>query len=495
MSYPNQLDAQSRSSKRNREAYEEKDSLSLPTAPSSSPFQRLRVTKSKATNGSTSFSNLQSIQAQHNIKQDQFVDPRYITGHTSIEQLTPCSTSTLSTSGNQQNYNGAVGPFNELNIVNNPPVTPPYIPKSIDASRNLSHGNLVSTAVVGRPTSLAHLTTLTTLGNAHPCSSAGNDNEILSDPPKAYNLDTDTCEDVQDEYPLDDDLMEEDMAYLLETTLDSVQEAHMPPPSVTQAWDCDSRSAVEYDPTLQYSSPEEPSAPQMVDIAESSDSNQDDLLDEDVDWNVVYTMTSTIPNNASSTYLRDAAHTCQANEVDERGAHIADTVPLKPFVRPPFPEKVRDRSAVSELSPRTVLRTCFRVGEMVNQAVYCLNHRQDVIFELFARVTYSSRESLQRNQHFQFIDLFKDQLPYPVGVLSNWRVGTQLDHQSAAFLGTNAGPKLCRCVCKPRRDPKVAIGLTLVITAIKEIDWAHVRLAKKTVCGGSDDAARDVVTQ
>ncbi|KAF3061703.1 hypothetical protein GL218_03095 [Daldinia childiae] len=481
--------------------------LSLPAVPSSSPFQTLRVTKSGATNGNISLPKIEDTQASYNIKQGQFIDPRYPLGHTTIEQLTPYSTPALFKSKDQQNHNGVVGSSKELHIVNSFsfagnlggfPVTLPYTPKSNDTSWNSSHGNPVGTSVVGRPTSLTHLTTL---GNAHPCNDVDNDNEILGKSPKPDNLNADASDEAQDEYPLDSDSMEEDMAYVLGTALDNFQEAHIPPSSVAQAWDRDSRSAVEYDSTLQHSSPNEPIASHIVDTAENPNSNHDDLLDEDVDWNVVYTMTSIIPNSASSTNLQNTANPLLQGKITrmekfvESGARIENMKPLKPFVRPPFPEKVRGHSVVSELSPRTVLRTCFRIGELVNQAVHCLNHRQDVVFELFARVTYSSRESLQRNQHFQFIDLFKDQLPYPAGVFSNWRVGTQLDRQSAAFLDTRAEPKLCRCVCKPRRDPKVAIGLTLVVTAIREIDWAHIILAKKTVCGGSDDAARDAVTQ
>ncbi|KAI1662170.1 hypothetical protein F4813DRAFT_378506 [Daldinia decipiens] len=461
---------------------------SLPTVPSSSPFQTLRVTKSGATNGSIFLPKIEDAQASYNIKQGQFIDPRYLLGHTTIKQLTPYSTATLFKSKDQHNHNGVVGSSKEIRIVNgsplagNPggfPATLPYTPKSIDDSWNSSHGNLVGTLVVGRPTSLTHLTTL---GNAHPCNGAGNDNAILGKSSKPDNPNADTSDDAQDEYPLDSDSMEEDMVYLLGTALENVQEAHIPPSSVAQAWDRDSRSAVEYDSTLQHSSPNELIASHIVDVAENPNSNHDDLLDEDVDWNVVYTITSTVPNGASSTNLQNTANPllqgqiARTEKIVECDARAEDTTPLKPFVRPPFPAKVRDRSVVSELSPRTVLRTCFRIGELVNQAIHCLNHRQDVVFELFAR----------------FIDLFKDQLPYPAGVLSNWRVGTQLDRQSAAFLDTRAEPKLCRCVCKPRRDPKVAIGLTLVVTAIREIDWAHIILAKKTVCRGSDDAARDI---
>ncbi|KAI0113207.1 hypothetical protein F4814DRAFT_338728 [Daldinia grandis] len=506
--------AQSQSLKRSREKYEEEDDvkhspqrLSPPAAPSFGPFQTLRVTKSGTINGRIPLLKIEDAQASYNTEQSQFIDPRYPLGHTTIGQLTPYSTPTPFKPGGQQNHNSIVESSKQLDIVNGSPliknlrgipVTLPYTPKSIDASWNSSHDNLVGITALRRLTNLTHPTTL---GNAHTCNGNDNDNEMLSKSSKPDDLNADPSGDVQDEYPLDSDLMEEDMAYLLRAALDNAQEAHIPPPSVAQAWDRDSRSAVEYDSTLQHSSPNALSVSHIIDVTEDPNSNQDDLLDEDVDWNIVYTMTSIIPNGASSASLKDIANpslhdqTTRTEGIVKCDARVEDTAPLKPFVRPPFPEKVRDRSAVSELSPRTVLRTCFRIGELVNQAIQCLNHQQDVVFELFARVTYSSRESLQRNQHFQFIDLFKDQLPCPAGVLSNWRVGTQLDRQSAAFLGTRVEPKLCRCVCKPRRDPKVAIGLTFIVTAIREIDWAHIILAKKTVCGASDDAAQDAVTQ
>ncbi|KAI8963180.1 hypothetical protein F5Y11DRAFT_162536 [Daldinia sp. FL1419] len=483
--------AQHKSQKRNRDAYENNGASHLPHKPSlraatspSGPFQTIRVTKSNATNGRIPLSKMENaLEAPYDI--------------------TPYSIPTPYQFGNQQNHDFVVEPLDQLDVVyssfiadNLPrvPIAFPNTPKSIDASRNLDRNRPVGTTFIGRPTSSGYL------GNTHPRNTVGNDNGILAKSIKQENVSIDAGDNVQDEYPLDNGLTEDDMTRLLKTALDSVQEVHLPPSSLTLAWDYESRSAAEYDPNLQHSSPDRLSPLQTVHASGNPDSGQDDL-GEDVDWNAVYTMKSTIPNDVSNTNSPDTAnallrdHIAYKEELTECNAHIEDILPLRPFVRPPFPEKVRDRSAVSELSPRTVLRTCFRIGELVNEAVHCLRNRQDVVFELFARVTYSSRESLQRNQHFQFIDLFKDQLPYPVGILSNWRVGTQLDRQSAAFLNTSVEPKLCRCVCKPRRDPNVAIGLTLVVTAIREIDWAHIRLVKRMVCGGSDDAARGVVTQ
>ncbi|KAI1455032.1 hypothetical protein F4805DRAFT_292345 [Annulohypoxylon moriforme] len=302
--------------------------------------------------------------------------------------------------------------------------------------------------------------------------------------------------DLRDEYPLDDGLIEEDMMCLLDTTMGVVQETHMPPSSVTQAWDHDSRSAGEYDPTLQHSSPvsstEKPKSSQSMSVAQELHGGEEDLLDEDVDWNAVYAITNTIPKYSSAAGTQALVHSpplvqCTYVKKSIESDHRAEkTIPMKPFVRPPFPEKIRDRATVSGLSSDTVLRTCFRIGEMINQAAHCLCHRQDVVFELFARVNYSNRESLQRRQHFQFIDLFKDQRPYPAGVLTNWRLGGQLDRQSSAFLNVSAEPRLCRCVCKPIRDSKTTIGLSLVVLSIRESDWTQIEWVKQVVCGGPD---------
>ncbi|KAI1380365.1 hypothetical protein F4677DRAFT_257695 [Hypoxylon crocopeplum] len=198
-------------------------------------------------------------------------------------------------------------------------------------------------------------------------------------------------------------------------------------------------------------------------------------------------MTSMAPKGPSTASLQRTGvdQITRLETPTEHDAHVEDAASLKPFVRPPFPEKVRDRSVVSGLSSDTVLRTCFRIGEMINQATRCLNDHQEVVFELFARVTYSNRESLERKQHFQFIDLFKDQYPYPAGVFTNWRAGSQVDQQSAAFLGLKDNPKMCWCMCKPVRDRKSPIRLTLVIMTIRETDWAHIEWAKRVVCGAS----------
>ncbi|KAI1816530.1 hypothetical protein GGS20DRAFT_213622 [Poronia punctata] len=295
-----------------------------------------------------------------------------------------------------------------------------------------------------------------------------------------------------DEYPLDDDIADDNIIQLLADNTGSVQEYHIPPSSV-QKWHCGSRSPVEYDPTLQYTPPNQRQPDSSItERGTVSPANQivgpDDLLDEEVDWSAVLLEVSAMQHNPLvDSRDTDASRPKGTGVVRHapKAIHVepGDSTPLKPYVRPPFPEKVRDRPEVPGLSSDTILRTCFRVGMMVEQTARCFCHRQDVIFQLYARVTYSHRENQIRKQHFQFVDLFKDQNPYPSATLSSWSVGSQLDRDSASFLDTSKGPRLCWCMCKPMRDPKTVIGYTYTVLKIREVDWDEIRWAKDIVCG------------
>ncbi|KAI1826682.1 hypothetical protein F4861DRAFT_495839 [Xylaria intraflava] len=305
-------------------------------------------------------------------------------------------------------------------------------------------------------------------------------------------------QDLSDAYPLDDDIAEDDIVHLLAGRPKSVQEDHIPPSSVRE-WDHGSQSVTEYDPTLKHSPPNPQetdhviatrmrptSAAKNIDVSE-------DLLDEDVDWNAVLVNTNVIQEGSSPGLCpkidvsKGMIMATRASRPNSAGLHPDETGSLAPFSRPPFPEKIRDRPSVPGMSSNTLLRTCFRIGAMISQTARCFNHQQDVMFELYARVTYSNRESLVRKQHFQFVDLFKDQHPYPAATLTSWRAGSQLDKDSLAFLDTSGGPRLCWCMCKPVRDPKAAVGWTYAVLSIKEIDWEQIRWAKRYICGDSEE--------
>ncbi|KAI1419651.1 hypothetical protein F5Y12DRAFT_776738 [Xylaria sp. FL1777] len=307
---------------------------------------------------------------------------------------------------------------------------------------------------------------------------------------------SDELNDSSDAYPLDEDIADQDIVQLLTYSLGSINENHIPPSSV-QGWDHESQSAAEYDPTLKCSPAEPqkayPNAAGIEHLLETQQTDSsEDLLDEDVDWNVVLANANAF-QETSSNGSRPEIEVCKCVNMDTYakrpssiGHYTNEAGSLAAFTRPPFPTKVRDRPLVPGMSSDTLLRTCFRIGAMISQTVWCFNHQQDVVFELYARVTYSSRETLCRKQHFQFVDLFKDQQPYPAATLTNWRIDSQLDKDSLAFLETRSGPRLCWCMCKPIKDSKAVIGWTYTVLKIKEINWEQIYWAKRIICGDSE---------
>ncbi|KAI0518078.1 hypothetical protein F5B22DRAFT_90705 [Xylaria bambusicola] len=298
-------------------------------------------------------------------------------------------------------------------------------------------------------------------------------------------------------------ISDDDLVRLLTHNPEPVHENHIPPSSV-QGWDHGSQSAADYDPSLKFTPPDpqesDDDAGASNDISNSrQDDTLEDLLDEDVDWDIVLTNANVL-QDTSSVASEAATETsrCANMEVHTEGSDLIEqssygTGVLTAFVRPSFPDKVRDRPSVPGMSSDTILRTCFRIGAMISQTACCHNHQQSVVFELYARVTYSSRETLSRKQHFQFVDLFKDQQPYPAATLTNWRVDSQLDKDSAAFLDTRGGPRLCWCMCRPIKDPKAAIGWTYTVLKIREIGWEEIRWAKRITCGDSEGVATNPI--
>ncbi|KAF6814207.1 hypothetical protein CMUS01_12695 [Colletotrichum musicola] len=167
-----------------------------------------------------------------------------------------------------------------------------------------------------------------------------------------------------------------------------------------------------------------------------------------------------------------------------------------PIVRPPFPACIRDRSVVVGLSTTVLMRTCFRVGELLNTHAKCAREKQDVVMELFARVAYSSRESAAKTQHFQLRDLYTDHQPFLSGVFKDWKSGSSIDEETKALTGHGGKDKLCRCVCKMTDDKKTATGRSAQILSIRETTWDEVHEALRIVSrdAGSENGARDDMT-
>ncbi|KAL9613366.1 MAG: hypothetical protein Q9167_002069 [Letrouitia subvulpina] len=168
-----------------------------------------------------------------------------------------------------------------------------------------------------------------------------------------------------------------------------------------------------------------------------------------------------------------------------RASHIidfnADGSPI-PFVRPPFPVPIGHRSPIVGLHPRTVLRTCFRIGEALNVASVALRSDFEAIVELYARVLHSERPHDSVKQHFHLADLFiGGKPPFLQGTYSLWKGCKPWDMDAAAFLGETGKGKMARLVGRIRPDEKKE-ALEMLILSVWEIDWEDVGIAKGIVC-------------
>jgi hypothetical protein len=157
--------------------------------------------------------------------------------------------------------------------------------------------------------------------------------------------------------------------------------------------------------------------------------------------------------------------------------------PLQPFARPDFPILACDRSPVTGVSAQPFLRVCFRIGEMFKEGARCEALKQDAVIELFARVTFSSREAGTNKQHFQFADLWHDRPPFPNGVLFNYRTSGLVESESKALLGADEGA-LARCLGRLKRDSKSETGWMLHIANIRMTDWEEIKWTKRIVSAG-----------
>ena len=159
---------------------------------------------------------------------------------------------------------------------------------------------------------------------------------------------------------------------------------------------------------------------------------------------------------------------------------------VPPFVRPPFPNPIRDRSPILGLTNRTVLRICFRIGEGLNAAAVASRTNVDAIVELYARIVSSSREaSGGYKQHFQFGDLFTDKPPYLSGLYTLWKGAGLWDNDSKELVGEQGRGKMVRVLGRiKKKEPQHEQGpaVEMIVLSIWEVDWEDIGIAKGIVC-------------
>lgn len=153
-----------------------------------------------------------------------------------------------------------------------------------------------------------------------------------------------------------------------------------------------------------------------------------------------------------------------------------------PFLRPPAPKQIADRSIISGTTSRTVLRTSFRIGEALNAGAIACRAKVDAIIELYARVLHSEREANNgHKQFFQFCDLFTDKPPYLSGTYSLWKGVDLWDQDSRVFLEDGGRGKMCRAVGRIKRCAQGS-GCEMLVLSVWEIDWEDVGVAKGMIC-------------
>ena len=330
---------------------------------------------------------------------------------------------------------------------------------------------------------------------------------------------------LDDEYPMDDG-DEEEMLKLSELGA-AVKESFVPPESVQKAFD-DLVDGEVYDSSLQFSPPklhESSTSPSKVTRGYNTDKTRisrspgllKDLLPlgEEEDWSFIRsdehaeaetmsgpfchpqsagTRTAEQCQTLSSTFTRRSApdharvqnlQTLTTQMTSDTSWSIIDDSheyePLNPFARPDFPVLVLDHSPVVGFSGQTYLRTCFRIGEMFKEGARCASLSHDAVIELFARVTFSSREPGSTKQHLQFADLWHDRPPYPNGLLANYKTTELADSESKVFLSENG--KMARCLGRFKRDVKNSVWVLHIIN-IRETDWEEIRWTKEIVSHG-----------
>ncbi len=151
----------------------------------------------------------------------------------------------------------------------------------------------------------------------------------------------------------------------------------------------------------------------------------------------------------------------------------AQSVAREPVVRQPFPEPVQDRSLLFGASNKTFLRTCFRLGEALNVGSEAVRTKQDLVIELYARVTSSHREKRGARQHFVFRDLYHDHAPHLDGTFELCQQSRLWNLDSKVFLTPRRDGIMCRAIAKMKQDIEKK-KWRLEVLSIWEATWEDV---------------------
>ena len=187
--------------------------------------------------------------------------------------------------------------------------------------------------------------------------------------------------------------------------------AQQPPSSVIRDHNRVSPSPEEFDPALQYSPP---------DINEHSPAAhttlEEDPLDESVDWDQV--MRNVEPS--AKTISSFASSFAAASSRSAQKYYVQNTIESTTVKVPPRPTtSVPQHVTPSKAMLLRPFKTFFKIQDMLDQKASLFKNQPGAIFELFARVSYTSRNRTGCSQYFQLCDLSSQGPPFLSGALTN----------------------------------------------------------------------------
>ncbi|KFY61028.1 hypothetical protein V496_05191 [Pseudogymnoascus sp. VKM F-4515 (FW-2607)] len=293
-----------------------------------------------------------------------------------------------------------------------------------------------------------------------------------------------------DEYSMDD-ADEAELANLAKQDNPVIIETHSPPSNWTES-DVRSRDREVYDEKLNYSSPSTKHDDNIINGNQLRVHPSVESLTEPEDWsflnhnpampeNIEFLRNKTLP----AAFPMTPGPSCSRSANDDSHEYI----PLTPFARSPFPEKVCAGSLIPGLTACTILRTCFRIGECIRAGSFCNRLNQDAIIELFCRVTFSSREDGTHRQIFQFADIFHNSPPFVNGILANYSVSALQERESRELLAESREESgMVRCLGRLKAQVG-GNGWILHLDNIRKSDWEEVRWTRRIV--GIQEAKKD----
>lgn len=290
----------------------------------------------------------------------------------------------------------------------------------------------------------------------------------------------------EDEYPLDEDEQAE-LIELRTSTHQAVQETREPPSSILRSEE-DMRDMDIYDKTLKYSPVATSCVPEKPERNNGSYRELHEPLTDPEDWEFLRRPGDPLQSNTAPSlamYTSIAANSREYSSGIPNQAEGDDCNPLHPFARPPFPTaNVAARSPITGLSSNMLLRTCFRIGEALSQASLCTRENQDAFTELFARVTFSSREADGKKQNFQFGDIFHNKPPFISGVLEKYASSDLQKTESFDLITVNQEKRedelgqMVRVLGRVKRVIQ-GRGYSMDIVNIRKTDWEEVRWTQR----------------